>query len=81
MDAILTDPTEAAAAVIERLLERGKLDDVGVERARRIKVGAREQLHGILVKLGLVDEMDVAEALADVLACRCSAATTSPTSR
>jgi len=41
MDAILTDPAEAAAAVIDRLLERGKIDAVGLERARRLDLGAR----------------------------------------
>ncbi|MCU0838026.1 MAG: type II secretion system ATPase GspE [Rhodospirillales bacterium] len=65
MDAPVVD-RPAAAAVIERLVERGKVDAAAVDRARRV-AGERQALHLILVKLGLVDEKDVAEALAQVL--------------
>jgi general secretion pathway protein E len=56
----------AADAVIERLISRGKVEAAGVERAQRL-AGDREPVYSILVKLGLVDEKDVAEALAHVL--------------
>lgn len=55
-------------AIVDLLVERGKLDDAGVQRARRIQGGSGEHLHVLLVKLGLVSELDVAEALARVLA-------------
>lgn len=58
----------AEEAIVGLLARRGKLDDAGVQRARRIQGGSGEHLHGLLVKLGLVSELDIAEALAEVLA-------------
>ena len=58
----------AEEAIVELLARRGKLDDAGVQRARRIQGGSGEHLHVLLVKLGLVSELDIAEALAQVLA-------------
>ena len=55
-------------AVIELLTSRGKLDDGGVQRAKRLQSGGGEHLHSLLVKLGVVSEGDVAAALAQVLA-------------
>jgi len=54
-------------AVVALLRQRGKVDDAGVQRARRIQGSTGEHLHVLLVKLGLVSELDVAEALARVL--------------
>ena len=67
---MMGEPGEPAAvedAVIDLLTRRGKLDEGGVQRARRIQPGVGEHLHGILIKLGLVSEADVAEALSHVL--------------
>ena len=54
-------------ALGELLVERGKLDPAGLARALRLAEGSEERLHGLLVKLGLVPERDVAEALAQLL--------------
>jgi general secretion pathway protein E len=60
--------TEAVvAAIVDLLIERRKLDAGGLDRARRAGENGEEPLHTILVKLGLVAERDVAEALATVL--------------
>jgi general secretion pathway protein E len=60
--------TEAVvAAIVDLLIERRKLDAGGLDRARRAGENGEEHLHTILVKLGLVAERDVAEALATVL--------------
>ncbi|MBL8665941.1 MAG: type II secretion system ATPase GspE [Rhodospirillales bacterium] len=61
---IEADDQEATVALLR---QRGKIDDAGVQRARRIQGSTGEHLHGLLVKLGLVSELDVAEALAHVL--------------
>ena len=55
------------AALCELLIERGKLDQNGMERAMRVRAGRADPLHGLLPKLGLVSERDVAKALADRL--------------
>jgi general secretion pathway protein E len=61
-------PAVVVEEVVDLLTRRGKLDDAGLQRARRIQPGVGEHLHLLLVKLGLVSERDVAEALAQVLA-------------
>jgi general secretion pathway protein E len=58
------DPSEAVAA---RLVEFGKIDRRGVERAQRLVADGRESLLQVLAKLGLVAERDLAEAIAAVL--------------
>jgi len=70
------DPLEDRVA--ELLIRRGKLDEGGLQRAQRIRAGAGERLHALLVKLGLVSEMDVAEALAEVLGLPTAAAADFP---
>src|SRR5512132_2617712 len=55
-------------AVIELLTRQGKLDDSGLQRARRLQSCGGEHLHTLLVKLGVVSEGDVAAALGQVLA-------------
>ncbi|MEE8189586.1 MAG: type II secretion system ATPase GspE [Kiloniellales bacterium] len=54
-------------ALGERLIEGGKLDRAGLERAARIRAESGEPLSALLPKLGLVSERDLAEALAEVL--------------
>jgi general secretion pathway protein E len=46
------------------LIEAGKLDHAGLQRALRVCEASGERLHLMLIKLGLVPERDVAEALA-----------------
>jgi general secretion pathway protein E len=58
----------ADEAVIELLTRRGKLDEAGVQRVRRVQTDGGEGLHSLLVKLGMISELDMAEALAHVLA-------------
>src|SRR5215470_9270156 len=51
----------------EILIERGRLDAGGVERALRVQQETGEKLGSLLVTLGLVAQRDVAEALASQL--------------
>ncbi|CDH43934.1 MAG: type II secretion system ATPase GspE [Candidatus Competibacteraceae bacterium] len=45
------------------LVEHQKLSDADLQRARRVREGSGEALDALLVKLGLVSERDMAEAL------------------
>ncbi len=49
------------------LIARGKLDAAALERALRVREASDDRLGAILVKLGMVSERDVAEALAHIL--------------
>jgi general secretion pathway protein E len=51
----------------EMLIERGKLDAAGLDRALRIQADSGEKLGVLLVTLGVVAQRDVSEALADQL--------------
>jgi len=51
----------------EILIERGKLDAAGLERALRLQQETHEKLGALLVTLGIVAQRDVAEALATQL--------------
>ena len=51
----------------EILIERGKLDSAGLERALRLQQESGERLGALLVTLGIVAQRDVAEALASQL--------------
>jgi general secretion pathway protein E len=51
----------------EILIERGKLDAAGLDRALRIQQESGEKLGVLLVTLGVVAQRDVSEALADQL--------------
>jgi general secretion pathway protein E len=51
----------------EILIERGKLDAAGLDRALRIQQDSGEKLGVLLVTLGVVAQRDVSEALADQL--------------
>src|SRR5206468_8717786 len=48
----------------EILIERGKLDEAGLERALRLQQDGGERLGALLVTLGVCAQRDVAEALA-----------------
>src|SRR6266496_4173208 len=52
----------------EILIERGKLDAVGLERALRLQQESGERLGALLVTLGVCAQRDVTEALAAQLA-------------
>ena len=73
MDTSLETPATAAAAapirkrIGEILIERGKLDAGGLDRALRLQQETHEKLGVLLVTLGLVAQRDVAEALAHQL--------------
>ena len=51
----------------EILIERGKLDAAGLDRALRLQQDSGEKLGALLVTLGVVAQRDVSEALADQL--------------
>jgi general secretion pathway protein E len=73
LDTSLETPATAAAAapirkrIGEILIERGKLDAAGLDRALRLQQETHEKLGVLLVTLGLVAQRDVAEALAHQL--------------
>jgi general secretion pathway protein E len=73
LDTSLETPATAAAAapirkrIGEILIERGKLDAGGLDRALRLQQETHEKLGVLLVTLGLVAQRDVAEALAHQL--------------
>src|SRR5262245_59201031 len=55
-------------ALGELLVQRGKLDQRGLDRALRVRGDGKDSLLDLLPKLGLVAERDLAEATAQVLA-------------
>jgi general secretion pathway protein E len=63
----LPAPGPARKRIGEILIERGKLDAVGLDRALRMQQETQEKLGALLVTLGLVAHRDVAEALATQL--------------
>ncbi len=54
-------------ALGKRLIEAGKLDAAGLERAKRVRADTGERLSILISKLGLVSERDMAEAIAEQL--------------
>jgi general secretion pathway protein E len=73
LDTSIETPATAAAAAPTRkrigeiLIERGKVDAAGLDRALRLQLETHEKLGVLLVTLGLVAQRDVAEALAHQL--------------
>ncbi len=53
--------------IANALLAKGRLKDVDVARAQRLQAEAGGSLSGLLVRLGLVSERDMAEAASEVL--------------
>ncbi len=51
----------------ELLVAHQKLADADLQRARRVQEGTGENLDSLLIKLGLVSERDLAEALSTQL--------------
>ena len=51
----------------EILIEKGRIDPTQVERVLRLQEGSGERLGALLVKLGLVSDSDIAEALSQQL--------------
>ena len=64
MEARVEDSDSFQRALGEALIAAGKLDQPGLERATRLANGRDERLAGVLAKLGLVNERDLAAALA-----------------
>jgi general secretion pathway protein E len=63
-----SDRKAVEQAIAARLIASNKLDQSALDRALRLQNGSEERLEALLVKLGLANERDVAEALADELA-------------
>ena len=78
----VTDPKDAAPArkrIGEILIERGKLDVAGLDRALRLQAeSGGERLGALLVTLGVCAQRDVAEALAQQLGLPLADAATYP---
>jgi general secretion pathway protein E len=54
-------------ALVQRLLETGKLAQGGIDRASRLCAESGERIEVVLARLGLVSERDIADALAAIL--------------
>jgi general secretion pathway protein E len=59
-----SDRRDFERALAGRLLGAGRIDAAGLERALRLTAAGDERLEEILAKLGLVNEKDIAEAMA-----------------
>jgi general secretion pathway protein E len=64
VQAVLDDPESYDRALGARLIEAGKLERGGLERALKLRAESGERLSALLAKLGLVSERDLAEAIA-----------------
>ncbi len=64
---LVPDVGDFEASLGSLLVERGKLDRSGLERAVRVASSREERLGTLLPKLGLVSERDLAEALSELL--------------
>ncbi|MET0889968.1 MAG: type II secretion system ATPase GspE [Stenotrophomonas maltophilia] len=70
MNAVAQDPTAASTAesrIVAVLLEKGRLKDGDLARARPLHRESGGSLLGLLVRLGLVSERDHAQTIAEVL--------------
>jgi len=65
--ALAPEPPPARKRIGEILIERGRLDAGGLDRALRMQQETGEKLGSLLVTLGIVAQRDVAEALASQL--------------
>ena len=64
---LVSDVGDFEASLGSLLVERGKLERSGLERALRVASSREERLGTLLPKLGLVSERDLAEALSELL--------------
>ena len=64
VQAVIDDLEGHERALGARLIEAGKLDRNGLERALKLRAESGERLSALLPKLGLVSERDLAEAVA-----------------
>ncbi|MCH8001464.1 MAG: Flp pilus assembly complex ATPase component TadA, partial [Proteobacteria bacterium] len=64
VQAVLDDLEGHERALGARLIEAGKLEPAGLERALKLRAESGERLSALLPKLGLVSERDLAEAVA-----------------
>ncbi len=62
-----THPDSADARIAQALTARGRLKEVDLARALRLQADAGGSLSALLVRLGLVSERDMAEAVSEVL--------------
>ena len=67
MSAVLDDAPNFESRLGAYLVEGGRLDRSGLDRARRLAESSDERLSSLLPKLGLVSERDLASALSDLL--------------
>ena len=67
MEQLAQDLEEFETSLGDRLIEHGKLDRAGFNRALRMREESGERLYALLPKLGLVSDRDLAEALAEEL--------------
>ncbi len=67
MPKTIQDEKSFAQAFGAALIKRSKLDVAGLERALSVRGETGERFDSILTKLGLVSEIDMAEAMADYL--------------
>ena len=70
MESVMAEQTLAPSPderIATALLGRGRLKDIDLARAQRLQAEAGGSLCGLLVRLGLVSERDMAEASSDVL--------------
>jgi general secretion pathway protein E len=63
MEALIEAGDTLSRGVAELLIQRGKLDPTGFERALRLQEETGERVHLLLTKLGQVSERDMADAL------------------
>lgn len=67
MGDLIQDTKIVSRTVGDLLIERGKLDASGLERAIRLQAETGERVHLLLTKLGQVNERDMADALSATL--------------
>ena len=67
MQAVTEDIDKIEDLICGALIENGKLERSGLERAKRLRAESGQPLNALLTKLGLVSERDLAEAYASQL--------------
>jgi general secretion pathway protein E len=67
MELLAEDIASFEDSLGQLLIEQGKIDQTGLDRAKRVREGQDEPLQALLPKLGLVSEHDMANALSDRL--------------